>query len=227
MSLGYSSIPLHPPCASNESGSVEWYSLALDESTDQVDTAQLLIFIRACNENFEIVEELLSMQSMKHQTTGDDIFEEIKNCLLSYNLPWNKLISVTTDGAPSLTGAKIGKQQRESDDMWKADALPLIRAGMSRDRFKMMLQFIRFDNVNTRAESAQTNKAAPILDIWTMQNRNLERAYRSHESITNNELFFLFKGHTEFLHTEFWTWSICAKALEEMSLPITFSHLWH
>ena len=36
--------------------------------------------------------------------------------------------------------------------MWKVDALPLVRAAMFRDRFKMMLRFIRFDNENTRAE---------------------------------------------------------------------------
>lgn len=101
--------------------SVEWYSLALDESTDQTDTAQLLIFIRACNEKFEIVEELLSMQSMKHQTTGADIFEEVQNCLLHYNLPWNKLISVTTDGAPNLTGAKTGVVRRIQDKIYETN----------------------------------------------------------------------------------------------------------
>ena len=37
------------------------------------------------------------------------------------------------------------------DDMWQSDRLPLIRAAMSRDRFKMMLRFITFDNENTRA----------------------------------------------------------------------------
>ena len=38
------------------------FSLALDESTDINDTAQLLIFVRGISENFEITEELLSME---------------------------------------------------------------------------------------------------------------------------------------------------------------------
>ena len=46
------------------------FSLALNESTDIDDTAQLLIFVRGISENFEFTEELLSMESMKDTTTG-------------------------------------------------------------------------------------------------------------------------------------------------------------
>ena len=51
------------------------------------------------------------------------------------------------------------RRNKESlDDMWKGDALPLIRTAMSYDhQFKMMLRFIRFDHENTRAERAQTD----------------------------------------------------------------------
>lgn len=88
-----------------------------------------------------------------------------------------------------LIAAGVHRNNKENlDDMWKVDALPLIRAAMSRDRFKMMLRFIRFDKENTRAERAQTDKATPIRDIWAMLNRNLERA-NSHMNIspsTNN-----------------------------------------
>ena len=45
-----------------EAGKSSWYSLALDESTDIEDTAQLLVFIRGIDENFEITEELLSLE---------------------------------------------------------------------------------------------------------------------------------------------------------------------
>ena len=55
-----------------------------------------------------------------------------------------------------LIAAGVHRQNKENlDDMWKGDALPLIRAAMSRDKFKMMLRFIRFDNENTRAERAK------------------------------------------------------------------------
>ena len=42
--------------------SFQLFSLALDESTDIDDTARLLIFVRGISENFEITEELLSME---------------------------------------------------------------------------------------------------------------------------------------------------------------------
>ncbi|CAM1319692.1 Uncharacterised protein r2_g2804 [Pycnogonum litorale] len=69
---------------------------------------------------------------------------------------------------------------------------------MSRDRFKMMLRFFRFDNENNRAERAQTDKAAPIRDMWTMLNGNLERAYKPYECITIDEQLFPFRGRTKF-----------------------------
>ena len=82
--------------------------------------------------------------------------------------------------------------------MWKSGALPLIRAAMFRDWFKMMLRFIRFDDKNIRAERAQTDKAAPIQDIRIMLNRNLEKVYKPDECITIDEQLFPLKGHTKF-----------------------------
>lgn len=37
-----------------------YYSVALDESTDSTDSAQVLYFIRAITDNFQIFEELLA-----------------------------------------------------------------------------------------------------------------------------------------------------------------------
>ncbi|KAJ8049127.1 General transcription factor II-I repeat domain-containing protein 2A [Holothuria leucospilota] len=42
----------------------QYYSLALGESTDISDTAQLAIFVRGVNQNFEEVEELLDLRPM-------------------------------------------------------------------------------------------------------------------------------------------------------------------
>ena len=70
--------------------SFQLFSLALDKSTDIDDTAQLLIFVRGISENFEITEELLSMESMKDTTTGKDIFECVENAFRTMELPWQK-----------------------------------------------------------------------------------------------------------------------------------------
>lgn len=81
-----------------------------------------------------------------------------------------------------LIAAGVHRNNKENlEYTWKIDALPLIRAAMSRDRFKMMLRFISFDFENTRVERAKmpkTDKAAPIRDIWTMLNKNLKIAYK-------------------------------------------------
>jgi len=50
------------------------FSMAFDERTDINDTAQLLIFVRGISENFEITEELMSIESMKDTTNREDIF---------------------------------------------------------------------------------------------------------------------------------------------------------
>ena len=84
------------------------YSIALDESTDISDTAQLLIFVRGVDVNFNVTEELLGLSSLKGQTTGKDIFDKLKETVAASGLSWNKLCSVTTDGAPNMTGSKMG-----------------------------------------------------------------------------------------------------------------------
>ena len=83
-----------------------YFSLALDESSDARDTAQLLIFLWGITPDFEITEELASVQSMKSTTTGKDFMEEVNNCVAKLGLSFEKLSSVTTDGCPNLTGKK-------------------------------------------------------------------------------------------------------------------------
>ena len=57
--------------------SCEAFSLALDESTDINDGAQLVIFIRAVTADFDIIEEFLDMASLFSTTTGQDICEQV------------------------------------------------------------------------------------------------------------------------------------------------------
>ncbi|XP_034547514.1 general transcription factor II-I repeat domain-containing protein 2-like [Notolabrus celidotus] len=92
-----------------------YFSIALDESTDIKDTAQLLIFIRGINDRFEIVEEFLAMESMRGTTRGSDLYDKVSGCLERLNLPWTKLLNVTTDGSPNLTGKNVGLLQRIQD----------------------------------------------------------------------------------------------------------------
>ncbi|CAM2119702.1 unnamed protein product [Caretta caretta] len=86
----------------------EWFSLALDKSTDVADTSQLLLFICGVGSNFEVTEELASVHSMHGTTTGEEIFEEVEKSLSQYYLQWKQLKCITTDGGRNMCGSKKG-----------------------------------------------------------------------------------------------------------------------
>nr|XP_022915286.1 general transcription factor II-I repeat domain-containing protein 2A-like [Onthophagus taurus] len=81
---------------------------ALDESTDISSTAQLLIFIRDVTQDFEVLEELLGMCSLKGQTKGVDILNVLLDECSKTDLDLSKLSGVATDGAPSMIGDNSG-----------------------------------------------------------------------------------------------------------------------
>ena len=76
-------------------------SLALDESTDQSDTAQLVIFIRGIDKSFNIIEEMLDLCHIKGTTTSKESLDKI-------NIDRKNIYSITTNGAPVLTGKHNG-----------------------------------------------------------------------------------------------------------------------
>ncbi|GFT52547.1 general transcription factor II-I repeat domain-containing protein 2 [Nephila pilipes] len=48
----------------------KYFSVTMDESTDRSDAAQLIIFIRDVDDEFNITEELACLQSIKGKTKG-------------------------------------------------------------------------------------------------------------------------------------------------------------
>ena len=86
----------------------EYYSLALDESTDAADTAQLVVFIRGIDSKFNLTEELANLHSLNDTTTGVDIFKAVMKGIDAIGLKLHNLCGVTTDGAPSMTGREKG-----------------------------------------------------------------------------------------------------------------------
>ena len=58
--------------------------------------------------SFQLNEELLSVGSLKDTTTDKDLFRAVENCMARTGLEWNRIASVTTDGARALTGKNVG-----------------------------------------------------------------------------------------------------------------------
>ena len=84
------------------------FSLALDESTDVSDLSQLCVWVRFVNSDFTVEDELLGIRAMHGRTRGADILCKLEEILSDYKLPKDKLISVSTDGAPNMTGVNVG-----------------------------------------------------------------------------------------------------------------------
>ena len=98
------------------------YSLAVGESSNTSDTVQLSIFIHGVDSSRCITEELLWLKSMHGTTTGKEIFEEVSKCVTEMKLPWDKLVGLTMDGAPTKCDQKSGLVGRIREKMWQNHA---------------------------------------------------------------------------------------------------------
>jgi len=83
------------------------FALACDESTDKTDIAQLCVYVRFFN-GTGFREELLALLPLHGQTRGEDIFKVLSDFLTQNGLDVTKIVSLTTDGAPAMTGRERG-----------------------------------------------------------------------------------------------------------------------
>nr|XP_061820786.1 SCAN domain-containing protein 3-like isoform X2 [Nerophis lumbriciformis] len=87
----------------------ECISLAVDESTDTTDNAQLLVFVRYYDEEKgEFIEDVLSLANLSGQTRGEDIYKAISEMLNEKGIDLKKVVSIATDGAPAMLGREKG-----------------------------------------------------------------------------------------------------------------------
>ena len=84
------------------------YSIALDEATDINDSAQVLFFIHLITSDFQCFEELLGLGTLTERTRGIRVLNLFKEKFCKINLKLSNLVSVFTDGAPSMIGTHEG-----------------------------------------------------------------------------------------------------------------------
>lgn len=84
-----------------------FFSMALDESTDTTDISQLLIMIRTIDIEYNISEEMFHCVPMYGTTKGVDIHMPVANVFKDV-VSFDKLSAVCTDGAPAMRGEKNG-----------------------------------------------------------------------------------------------------------------------
>ena len=88
--------------------SLEFFSIALDESTDLKDTSKLVVFIRGVTASFTVMEEFLQLVPLHGRTTGKIVCDATLNCLASTGLDLLRLVSITTDGTLAMVGKERG-----------------------------------------------------------------------------------------------------------------------
>ncbi|XP_060774626.1 protein FAM200A-like [Neoarius graeffei] len=88
-------------------------SLAIDSSCDLTDMEQLSVFVRFFDGN-AFREELLCLLPLPGRSTGEIIFNELTRFFEKAGLDVDKIVSVVTDGAPSMVGLRQGLASRLS-----------------------------------------------------------------------------------------------------------------
>ncbi|XP_051245978.1 uncharacterized protein LOC127357671 [Dicentrarchus labrax] len=81
----------------------------------RTDSAQLLVFLRGVNEDFEVCQELAGLETLKGTTKGTDVFMAVQRVMDRNSLKWENLSGITTDGAPAMVGKRAGLTALVSD----------------------------------------------------------------------------------------------------------------
>ena len=84
-----------------------YFSILLYESTDNLGIAQHQITVRSIDDKFEIAKDFFTMSSCHGTTVHRDIFNNLLQELEHFNLPLERLLELSTVGAPAITGGHV------------------------------------------------------------------------------------------------------------------------
>ncbi|KAF2904476.1 hypothetical protein ILUMI_01698 [Ignelater luminosus] len=86
------------------------YAIPFDESCDIADDEQMFIFIRFFGIDSKVLfrDELLAIVKLKGNTRGEDLFKDSDDFMTKSSFSYDKIVSISNDGAPAM----IGKEKR-------------------------------------------------------------------------------------------------------------------
>jgi hypothetical protein len=83
--------------------------------------------------------------------------------------------------------------------LWSTDSgRPLFSKSMPRTRFTNIARVLRFDDAASRRQRRETDKLAPIRDVFDMWEKTLEDAFVPFENVTCDEQLLTFRGRCPF-----------------------------
>lgn len=86
-----------------------------------------------------------------------------------------------------------------TEELWhKEDGRKIFRAVMSRKRFKIISQVLRFDDKETRSLRRSKDRLAPIRDVWDAWVPTLSKNFIPYENVTVDEQLIPFRGRCSF-----------------------------
>lgn len=96
----------------------------------------------------------------------------------------------------------VCRAKRESvHNLWSTDsafARPVFIATMSRERFKQLLRFLKFDDYETRADRVATDKLSAIRDMYEIFAANCRTSFQPGPYLTIDEQLVTFRGRCSF-----------------------------
>lgn len=84
------------------------FSIQRNKSVASSSTSQLMMFIPMVFDDFSAKDQLLTLLPLKTTMRGVDIYNAVKRFFVEKKVSLDKLVSVTTDGAPAMTGQHSG-----------------------------------------------------------------------------------------------------------------------
>ncbi|CAH2085795.1 unnamed protein product [Euphydryas editha] len=139
----------------------------------------------------------------------DEMIDEIVNCtnekISMQTISDHKKLETTKEEMKALFGllfiSGLVRSGRQSTiDLWSTDGtgMDIFRDTMSRNRFGFLLNNLRFDSTATRSERIQTDRLAPIRNIFVLFIKKCQDAYIPHENLTIDEELVAFRGRCSF-----------------------------